>query len=134
MKVLLLQDPNTEIARRCFTLSQPIKKNSFITGCVTKSYLDIDRIRGIKKEAEPDLLKIPGVTGVGIGYKYVNGKKTDELAILIYVKDENSVTLTLPSQIKGVRTHIIPSGKFVLHSEEANNTNLREKGEEVDKQ
>ena len=134
MKVLLLQDPNTEIARRCFTLSQPIKKNSFITGCVTKSSLDIEQIRDIKKEADPDLLKIPGVNGVGIGYKYVNGKKTDELAILIYVKDENSVTLTLPSQIKGVRTHIIPSGKFVLHSEEANNTNLREKGEEVDKQ
>src|ERR1043166_4942522 len=134
MKVLLLQDPNTEIARRCFTLSQPIKKNSFITGCVTKSYLDIDRIRGIKKEAEPDLLKIPGVTGVGIGYKYVNGKKTDELAILIYVKDENSVSPTLPSQIKGVSTDIIPSGRFVLHSEEDNNTNLREKREEVDKQ
>jgi hypothetical protein len=134
MKVLLVQNPNTEIACRCFTLSQPIKKNSFITGCVTKSSLDIEQIRDIKKEAEPDLLKIPGVTGVGIGYKYVNGKKTDELAILIYVKDENSATLALPSQIKGVPTDVIPSGKFVLHSEEDNNTDLRKKREQVGKQ
>jgi len=90
--------------------------------------LDIDQIRDIKKEAEPDLLKIPGVAGVGIGYKYVNGKKTDVLAILIYVEHENSVTLALPSQIKGVPTDIIPSGRFVLHSEEDNNTDLKEKG------
>lgn len=134
MQVLLPQNPNTEIVCSCLTLSQSIKKNSFITGCATKSSLDLDQIRDIKKEAEPDLLKIPGVTGVGIGYKYVNGKKTDVLAILIYVEHENSVTLTLPSQIKGVPTDIIPSGRFVLHSEEDNNTDLRKKREEVDKQ
>ena len=46
----------------------------------------LDEIRLVKESQEADLLSRPGVTGVGIGYKEVNGVKTDELAIIVYVE------------------------------------------------
>jgi hypothetical protein len=38
-----------------------------------------------KATAEQDLLKLPGVNAVDVGYKYVNGKRTDEIAIRVHV-------------------------------------------------
>jgi len=51
----------------------------------------LDEIRRIKNEAEAELLKLPGVVGVDVGYKYVGGKKTDVLAIRVYVKEKKDV-------------------------------------------
>ena len=41
---------------------------------------EVEEIKRIKEEAEKDLLKIPGVTGVGVGYQSNDGMKTDKLS------------------------------------------------------
>lgn len=64
---------------------------------------------------------LPGVTGVDIGLKIVNGKKTDVMAIRVYVDkkmedvDEN---IKIPKEIRGVPTDVIQR-KFVLHPTES---------------
>ncbi len=76
----------------------------------------IDEIRPIKQAAETDILKRPGVTGVDIGYKYAEGKKTDKLAIRVYVEKKKVVPANerIPKEIQGVETDVIQR-KFVLH-------------------
>ena len=76
----------------------------------------VEQIRPIKKEAEPELLKRPGVTGVDIGRKTVGGRKTDELAIIVYVTEKKDVPASeaIPPTIKGVKTDVVQR-KFVLH-------------------
>ncbi len=70
---------------------------------------DIERVRRIKAAAEDDLLSRPGVTAVDVGYKFVNGRKTDEIVIRIHVAEKKDVPADqqLPSQIQGVKTDII---------------------------
>jgi len=82
--------------------------------------LNLEEIRCIKEEIEPQLLMLPGVTAVDIGYKYVNDKKTDVLAIRIYVKKKRDVSENdaLPKNIKGVPTDVIERCPFVLHENE----------------
>jgi hypothetical protein len=68
----------------------------------------VEEIKRIKEEAEGDLLKIPGVTGVGVGYQSVDGVKTDKLAILVYVGYKASLKKdAIPAEIKGFPTEII---------------------------
>lgn len=81
---------------------------------MTKS---LDEIMKVKTEVEAELLKLPGVTGVDVGYKHIGGKKTDMMAIRIYVKRKRNVSEkeTIPKQICGIPTDVIES-EFVLHS------------------
>jgi hypothetical protein len=76
----------------------------------------LEEIRRIKDEAERELLKRPGVTGVDVGHKYVGGKETDTLAIRVYVEKKKEVqgTDAIPKQIRGIPTDVIER-KFVLH-------------------
>jgi hypothetical protein len=76
-------------------------------------------IRPIKEAREAELLKLPGVTGVGIGYKVVDGKVTDELAIRVYVAEKKELdavpsTERVPKAYKGIKTDVIQR-KFVLY-------------------
>jgi len=78
-----------------------------------------EAIKLVKDTEEAELLKIPGVTGIGIGHKIVKGVKTDELSIRVYVaekKDAKDVPKNelIPKEIKGVKTDVIQR-KFVLH-------------------
>jgi hypothetical protein len=67
-----------------------------------------EQIKRIKEEAENDLLKIPGVTGVGVGHQTINGMKTDKLAIRIYVSSKANIKKgSIPEMIKGVPTELI---------------------------
>ncbi len=69
---------------------------------------EVKEIKRIKEEAERDLLKIPGVTGVGVGYQSVDGMKTDKLAIRVYVSSKASIKNgVIPPEIKGIPTEII---------------------------
>lgn len=45
----------------------------------------VDRVTRAKERAEKDLFAIPGVHTVGVGFKRVDGKLTDEVAVLVYV-------------------------------------------------
>ena len=74
----------------------------------TMSDNEVKEIKRIKEEAERDLLKIPGVTGVGVGYQSVDGMKTDKLAIRVYVSSKASLKKgVIPEEIKGIPTEII---------------------------
>lgn len=76
----------------------------------------IDEIRRVKAAAENQWLKKKGVTGVDVGYKYVKGKRTDELAIRVLVEEKKDVPKkdAVPPTINGVKTDVIKR-KFVLH-------------------
>ena len=79
--------------------------------------MDIEEIQLIKQSIEADLLKLPGVTGVDVGYKEVGGNKTDILAIRVYVqikRKEVPPEEMIPEQIQGVPTDVIQR-TFVLH-------------------
>lgn len=70
---------------------------------------DIERVRRIKAAAEDDLLSRPGVTAVDVGYKFVNGRKTDEIVIRIHVAKRKDVPQDqkIPDTIQGVKTDVI---------------------------
>jgi hypothetical protein len=69
---------------------------------------DIDDIIRIKRAAERELLARPGVRGVDVGYKYVGGERTDEIAIRVYVEHKRDVPAEerIPESIDGVRTDV----------------------------
>ena len=69
----------------------------------------VSEIRPIKKAAEAELLRRPGVTGVDIGYKFVAGKKTSTLSIRVYVEKKGNVPAgkAIPETINGVKTDVI---------------------------
>lgn len=63
-----------------------------------------------KSGAENKLLKIPGVTAVDVGYKYVNGQRTNEIAIRVHVaKKKKAVDKKdmIPAEINGIKTDVI---------------------------
>ncbi len=78
---------------------------------------DLSKIVQIKEAAEADLLKRPGVTGVDVGYKYVGGQKTDEIAIRVHVAEKKDVPpdQKVPETIDGVKTDVL-ANQFVLHT------------------
>ena len=69
----------------------------------------LDEIRRIKDEVEEELLKLPNVIGVGIGHKWVKGKKTDVIAIqvLVTVKKDVPKESAVPKEIQDVPTDVI---------------------------
>ncbi len=68
-----------------------------------------EEIRRIKERAEGELLRLPGVTGVSIGPKIVNGQETGQQAIRIYVSKKRGVpeNEAIPNEIDGVPTDVI---------------------------
>jgi hypothetical protein len=89
------------------------KSGGDITGCAVAT---IEEIRPVKEEAERELLKRPGVTGVDVGYKYIGGKETGTLAIRVFVEAKKDVQGhdAIPREIRGVPTDVIER-KLVLH-------------------
>ncbi|MBC8223321.1 hypothetical protein H8E65_01940 [Candidatus Bathyarchaeota archaeon] len=82
----------------------------------TKKFMTLSEIRPVKQVEEAYLLKFKGVTGVDIGYKFVGGKKTDELAIRVYVEEKKDVPPKerIPKTVKGIKTDVIQR-RFKLH-------------------
>jgi hypothetical protein len=54
-----------------------------------------------KRAVEPDLLTLPGVTGMGIGLREERGQLLDELAVRVQVDDPRSIEAEIPSEIGG---------------------------------
>lgn len=78
----------------------------------------LPEIVSIKEKAEQELLKRPGVTGVDVGYKYVGGKPTDEVAIRVHVSKKKKNlphAEMIPAEIEGVPTDVIER-TFELHA------------------
>jgi hypothetical protein len=76
----------------------------------------LDEIIKQKQAAEAGLLKLEGVTGVDVGFKYAGGKRTDEIAIRVLVKKKKSVLekQTVPAEINGIKTDVIEMEIFPL--------------------
>lgn len=76
-------------------------------------------IRRAKAAAEQDLLKIDGVTGVGVGEKIKGNKRIGVACIRVYVKKKLSKSrlskdALIPDEINGFPTDVIER-EFVLH-------------------
>ena len=73
-------------------------------------------MRKIKENSETGILSRPGLTGMDIGYKYVGGKKTDDLVIRVFVENKKDVPEEekIPQTIQGIKTDVIQR-TFVLH-------------------
>jgi hypothetical protein len=70
----------------------------------------VAQIVQVKESVEDKLLKQPGVTGVDVGYKYVDGKRTDQIAIRVLVAKKKKTVpkgQEVPKTIDGVKTDVI---------------------------
>ncbi|WP_156138642.1 chymotrypsin family serine protease [Microbacterium mangrovi] len=70
----------------------------------------IEELVAIKDRAEAEYLSRPGVTGIDVGYKYVGGEQTDEVAIRVHVKQKKATVAKaqlVPAQIDGVVTDVL---------------------------
>jgi hypothetical protein len=66
-----------------------------------------DNIRKIKEKYAPELMKIDGVVGLGIGKKIVAGKETNRLAIIVFVDKKFPKSMLkknkiIPKSLEGV--------------------------------
>ena len=77
----------------------------------------MEEVRRVKERREAELMKKAGVTGCAIGYKQVNGERTDELGIVCYVtekKPEGKLRKRdiIPKEIEGIPTDVVASGEI----------------------
>jgi len=91
----------------------------------------LSEIKKIKDSIEKELLKRKGVTGVDIQEKEVNGKKTGELSIQIYVEKKKPVKSLkksdlIPKTINGVKTDV-KEEEFFAHYEKMSLADFRAK-------
>jgi hypothetical protein len=63
----------------------------------------------VKTAVENDILRIPGVTGVDVGYKEVDGAQTDEMAVLVFVRQKGVFDEAdrIPALVQGISTDVI---------------------------
>ena len=72
--------------------------------------MEIEEIIANKREIERELLTRDGVTGVDVGYKYKNGKRTKQIVIRVYVTEKQadiSKSNKIPKTIRGIKTDVI---------------------------
>jgi hypothetical protein len=60
-----------------------------------------------KTLAEPAILALPGVVGVGLGMREENAQLHDELAVRVLVADASQIPPGIPDQVGGVRVCIV---------------------------
>ncbi len=78
---------------------------------------EIEKIRTVLKSKRKYLQSKPNVVATGIGYKYANGKKTDQLAIICSVDTKIAKHRLLekeliPQEVEGIPTDVLPTGYF----------------------
>ncbi len=75
----------------------------------------VHEVQITKEIREPELLRLPNVVGVGIGFKEVKGKPTDELALLVYVerklpRKDLGRDAIVPDECDGTKTDVVETG------------------------
>ncbi len=75
----------------------------------------LEDVRKLLPEVRRELLSKPNVVATGVGYKYVQGKRTDELAIVCSVDTKKPQRVLrskeiIPARIQGIATDVYPSG------------------------
>ncbi len=80
---------------------------------------ELQNIRQVLKAVKKELLQKPNVVATGVGYKIVNGKPTNELAIICSVASKKSKKFLIekemiPATIQNIPTDVYPTG--VIHA------------------
>ncbi len=76
---------------------------------------DFKTISMLRQKAQKDILKKANVVGVGVGFKEVGGKKTDELALKVLVREKAPISALsskdlIPKEMDGIRTDVLAVG------------------------
>lgn len=79
-------------------------------------------IRAMKQEVEGDILTKPNVVGVGVGFKETRGFITDEVSIMVLVREKKppsalSRKQMVPDRVDGILTDVVEVG--VLRSQQS---------------
>jgi len=77
----------------------------------------LEKAKKIRKKHEAALMLKKGVVGCAVGYKYVEGRKTDQVCIICYVIDkipENQIEEAdlIPPMIEGIPVDVVESGEM----------------------
>lgn len=80
----------------------------------------VRRAKSAKATCENEFQALPNVTGVGVGYKIVNGRRTDQVCVRVYVAkklplSQLDATHVIPASINGVPTDVIEA-EFKMES------------------
>ena len=76
----------------------------------------LSEVIAAKESVEERILKQPGVTGIDVGYKYVGGHRTEEVAIRVMVEKKNVAVPAeekVPDTIDGIKTDVIERTYFL---------------------
>jgi hypothetical protein len=81
------------------------------------------RVREVKERYAARLMEYPNVTGVGVGLRMVDGKRTDEVCVRVYVRRkvpeaELQSADVLPRLVDGVTVDVV-EGEFVFMQDDA---------------
>ncbi len=81
----------------------------------------IEQIRAVKDRYGESLLRKKNVVGLGIGFKEVAGQETDQLSLVVMVKNKRSpseldASDQIPAEIEGVPLDVKEVGEFVALS------------------
>ncbi len=71
-----------------------------------------ERLQALRAEVEAELKTIPGVEGVGVGFKETNGRLTDEIVFRVYVREKLPTDAVppeqrIPAEIRGIPTDVL---------------------------
>jgi len=69
----------------------------------------LEEVIRIQQEVQDDLLKLAGVTGVDVTQRTIEGHRTNEYVIRIFVEDQAEALrrLQLPGVIQGVHVEVV---------------------------
>lgn len=84
-----------------------------------KAKKPIERVRAIKTRYENRLLARPGVVSVGVGLRQRKGALTDEICIVVTVRNKRTLANlppeeALPVEIEGIPVDVQESGEIVI--------------------
>ena len=85
----------------------------------------LSRARALKPRIARELRGYPNVTGVGVGYRRVRGRRTDQVCIRVYVRrklprNELRAQDVLPEAVEGVPIDVIEA-RFKAHQDGVEN-------------
>lgn len=78
---------------------------------------DIHQVMQVKQKYQRVLMNLANVVGVGVGFKYVNGQRTDTLSVVANVTKKMPLAEladrdVVPSELEGVLTDVQEVGTF----------------------
>ncbi len=79
--------------------------------------MDIQNIIAVQKKHQKSLIQRANVVSVGCGYKFKNGKRTEEICIIVGVAEKLpqislSAADVIPNAVDGVTIDVVETGKF----------------------